>query len=440
VSISLVYFEKRFYNAKTFGRGERMMKSKWGYIVSLVLITAIFSACTASGPQPADFQAQPIPGGNWNQKVDSLYFILDASFSMDADGKLATARGVIDHFNQTMPPLNIMVALRSFGHSETVSSKISDLMAEPRPYTRSLLPDGLAKISEAGGFSHLEQALKDAAADLENMNNRIAVIIVSDGKDMGDAPLAAAKALGEAHAGRLCIYTVLAGDDDDGRKLLAQIAQATGCGRAVTADSLASGAAMNAFVKEVLISGKADSDGDGVTDDMDRCPNTPRGVTVDRSGCPLDSDKDGVPDYKDQCPDTPKGVRVDARGCPPPKPTLGKVTATGTYVFKDIQFESNRASLKSSSYPTLNNIAEALKAQPDMKVEIQGHTDGRGKHDYNVGLSQRRAETVKAYLVTRGVDSERMVPRGYGPDRPIAPNSSAQGRAMNRRVEFKPIR
>lgn len=417
-----------------------MMKSKWGYIVSLVLIAAFFNACAVPGPPPVEFQAQPIPGGNWNQKVDSLYFILDASFSMDEAGKLVTAREVIDHFNQTMPPLNLMVALRSFGHSSTVSSKNSDLMAEPRPYDRHRLPDGLAKVSEAGGFSHLELALKDAAADLGNINNRIAVIIVSDGKDMGDAPLAAAKALGEAHAGRMCIYTVQAGADADGRKLLAQIAQVTGCGKAVTAGSLATGAAMNAFVKDVLLSGKADSDGDGVADDKDRCPGTPRGVPVNTFGCPLDSDKDGVPDYKDRCPDTPRGTRVDAKGCPPPKPTLGKVTAAGTYVFKDIQFESNKASLKARSYATLNNIAEALKAQPDMKVEIQGHTDGHGKHDYNLGLSQRRAETVKAYLVTRGVDSERMVPRGYGPDRPVAPNSTAQGRASNRRVEFKPIR
>jgi OOP family OmpA-OmpF porin len=131
---------------------------------------------------------------------------------------------------------------------------------------------------------------------------------------------------------------------------------------------------------------------------------------------------------------------VDSKGCPPPKQTLGEVTAAGTYVFKDIQFESNKADLKSSSFATLNSIAEALKAQPDMKVEIQGHTDGRGKRDFNVGLSQRRAETVKAYLVTKGVDSERMVPRGYGPDHPIATNSTAQGRATNRRVEFKPIR
>lgn len=416
------------------------MKSKWGHFVFFVLITAFLSACAASVPPVAEFKTQPVPDGNWNQKVDSLYFILDASFSMDEAGKLVTARDIIDHFNQTMPPLDLMVALRSFGHSGTVSSKISDLMVEPGTYDRRRLPDGLAKVAKAGGFSHLEQALKDAAADLDGIDNRIALIIVSDGKDMGDAPLADAKALGQAHAGKLCIYTVLAGADENGRELLDQIAHVTGCGQAVGADDLATGAAMNAFVKDVLISGKADSDGDGVADDRDRCPGTPRGVTVDTQGCPLDSDKDGVPDFKDRCPNTPRGASVDARGCPPPKPTLGKVSKAGTYVFKDIQFESNKANLKTSSYPTLNNIADVLKAQPDMKVEIQGHTDSRGKHDYNVGLSQRRAETVKAYLVTRGVDSERMVPRGYGPARPIAPNSTAQGRASNRRVEFKPIR
>jgi OOP family OmpA-OmpF porin len=417
-----------------------MMKSRWSYLVSLVLITAFFSACSVPAPPPAEFQAQPIPGGNWNQKVDNLYFILDASFSMDADGKLQTARGVIDHFNQTMPPLNLMMAMRSFGHAEAVSSKVSELMVEARPYARNLLPDGLAKVKKAGGFSHLEQALTDAAADLEKVKDRIAVIVVSDGMDMGDAPLAAAKSLAKSHPDRLCIYTVQVGADAGGQKLLSQIAQASGCGKAVAAESLATGAAMNAFVQEVLISGKTDSDGDGVFDDKDRCPDTPRGVVVDLLGCPLDSDKDGVPDYKDKCPDTPKGSQVDANGCPPPKPTLGKVTAAGTYIFKDIQFESNKASLKSSSFATLNNIAEALKAQPDMKVEIQGHTDSMGKHDYNVGLSQRRAETVKAYLVNKGVDSERMVPRGYGPDRPIASNGTNQGRAANRRVEFKPIR
>jgi OOP family OmpA-OmpF porin len=198
---------------------------------------------------------------------------------------------------------------------------------------------------------------------------------------------------------------------------------------------------MNAFVKEVLLSGKMDSDGDGVIDALDKCPNTPRGVKVDKVGCPLDSDGDGVPDYKDRCPGTPKGVQVDASGCPLPLPTKSaEVTAAGTWIYKDIQFEINKADLRQSSFPVLNEIVGALETQPNLKVEIQGHTDSTGTHDYNVGLSQRRAQSVKAYLASKGIDSSRMTTKGYGPDRPIASNKTKAGRTRNRRVELKPIR
>jgi len=146
-----------------------------------------------------------------------------------------------------------------------------------------------------------------------------------------------------------------------------------------------------------------------------------------------------VPDDRDQCSDTPKGAKVDARGCPIPTAVLGVVPEAGTYVFKDIRFEPNKSDLKARSYPTLNKIADALKARPGLNVEIQGHTDNRGNHDDNVNLSQRRAESVKAYLVSRGVDGERLAARGYGPDRPIASNAKAKGRAKNRRVEFRPL-
>jgi OOP family OmpA-OmpF porin len=417
-----------------------MVKFKWGYLVLSILTAAMISACAAQGIPPKAFDAQPIPAGKWNKKVDFLYFILDASSSMDEDYKLETARGVIANFNKTMPPLDIMVALRSFGHHENVSVKYSDLMVNPQAYVADIISGGLAKVTNAGGFSPLDRALKDAANDLRDVKAPIAMLIVSDGKDMDDRPLAAAQALKAIHGDRLCIYTVLVGSAAQGQKLLAKIAQASGCGKAVTTESLSTGAAMNAFVQEVLLAGIADSDGDGVADGKDRCPNTPRGVSVDRVGCPLDSDKDGVLDDQDRCPNTPMGTKVDSKGCPIPQPTLGAVTEAGTYVFKGIQFENNKSDLRASSYPTLNEIAEALKARPEMDVEIQGHTDSRGNHDYNVNLSQKRAESVKAYLESRGVDGKRMVPRGYGPDRPIAANDTAEGRATNRRVEFKPIK
>ena len=417
-----------------------MMKSKLSLWVLFLLIAAFINACAVQGTPPPAFDAQPIPSGKWNKKVDYLYWILDASSSMEKGYKLETAKSVIANFNKTMPALDIDVALRTFGHDAEVSAKYSDLMVKPQSFEAEAIPGGLAKVSKGGGFSPLDRALKDAIIDLKNFKKPIAMIIVSDGKDMDDAPLAAAKALKETHADSLCIYTVQVGNDSEGQKLLSEIAAVTRCGKAVNAESLATGPAMHAFVQEVMLTEWADSDGDGVADKRDRCPNTPRGVKVDMSGCPLDSDKDGVPDYLDQCANTPAGTKVDAKGCPIPVATKSaEVTAAGTWIYKDIQFENNRSDLKENSFAVLNEIAEALKNQPNLKVEIQGHTDISGTHDYNVSLSRKRAQTVKAYLESKGINPARMTTVGFGPDQPIETNKTKEGRARNRRVELKPI-
>lgn len=416
-------------------------------LVFFALTTMFITACAVQSTPPPPFEAQPIAAGKYQQKADHLYFILDASSSM-ADGyggqvKMEIARAVIQNFNQTMPELNITVYMRTFGHDDRVSAKTSVLMVEPKPYSAGLLPDGLKKVRRAGGISPLDRALKDALIDLNDVKDSIAMVIVSDGKDMDRAPINAAQAIKAAHGSRICIFTVLVGDDAAGRMLLSRVAGVTGCGAAVAADGLAAGAEMNAFVREVLLGGLMvkDSDGDGVPDDKDQCPDTLRGVKVDGRGCPLDSDKDGVPDYKDQCPGTPIGIKVDDKGCPIPSAAISAAeTAAGTYIFKDIQFEVNKADLKKSAYPTLDEIAGALKSRPDLKIEIQGHTDSTGDHAYNLDLSQKRAEAVKAYLVSKGVEGSRILPKGYGPDQPIDTNATKAGRANNRRVEFKPIR
>jgi len=269
----------------------------------------------------------------------------------------------------------------------------------------------------------------------------VALVIVSDGKDMGAGVLAAADALRTQFKDRLCIYTVLVGDDAAGRALFTKISALTGCGAEVNADELATGPGMAAFVRKVLLTKLADSDGDGVPNVDDRCPGTARGVAVDIRGCPKDSDKDGVIDSLDRCPGTPAGVRVDKTGCPLPQ-TAPKavVTKSGTWIYRDVQFENNRSDLKPSSYPVLDDLVGYLKANPGVRVEIQGHTDSRGSRAYNMKLSQRRAESVMAYLASKGIAADRMTARGYGPDQPIASNDTARGRAENRRVEFKPIR
>lgn len=218
---------------------------------------------------------------------------------------------------------------------------------------------------------------------------------------------------------------------------------------------------------------RVDSDGDGIPDDKDRCPNTSPGVTVDGEGCPLDGDGDGVPDYldkcpgtkagvmvdvngcaldgdgdgvpnkTDQCPGTPPRVKVDDKGCPEPKPKATKsaqVTASGNWIYNDIQFETDRWDLKSSSYAALEEIAAWIKSKPELVVEIQGHSDNTGPRAYNISLSQKRAQSIIAYLVHKGIAADRMIPKGYGPDRPVESNEKAYGRSRNRRVEIKPIR
>jgi OOP family OmpA-OmpF porin len=194
-----------------------------------------------------------------------------------------------------------------------------------------------------------------------------------------------------------------------------------------------------------------DSDGDGVYDGIDECPGTPAGIRVDRSGCPLDSDGDGVYDDLDECPDTPKGVRVNQKGCPmdsdgdgvidtldrcPQTPKGASVNEYGCWVCKDVNFDFDKWNIKPEYYPNLDMQVDLLKRNPDMTVEIQGHTDNIGPKEYNQGLSERRANAVMNYLVKKGIAKERLSAKGYGFSAPLASNETKEGRAKNRRVQF----
>ena len=216
-----------------------------------------------------------------------------------------------------------------------------------------------------------------------------------------------------------------------------------------------------------------DSDKDGVPDGLDKCPNTPAGATVDPNGCPLDADLDGVPDGLDKCPNTPPGTKVDPSGCPlpveavappaaapakcPPAPPGAPVDANGcmilftpeaarspapgapprpTLILTGVNFETGRSALTRESYMVLDAVAASLLANPDIRIEIAGYTDSTGTKFGNLRLSQARAAAVRFYLARKGVPPARMVAKGYGASGYIAPNSTAAGRAQNRRVEL----
>jgi outer membrane protein OmpA-like peptidoglycan-associated protein len=176
-----------------------------------------------------------------------------------------------------------------------------------------------------------------------------------------------------------------------------------------------------------------DGDGDGVNDDVDQCKDTPAGDKVDEKGCslPKDGDGDGVTDDKDRCPHTPAGVKVDEEGCQvlfePAKKSL---------ILEGVNFETGKAELTPESQAILDGVAESLVANEEIKVQVGGHTDNTGSAALNKRLSAARAETVRQYLVSKGVAAERLTARGYGPSKPVASNKTAEGRAQNRRVEL----
>ena len=158
------------------------------------------------------------------------------------------------------------------------------------------------------------------------------------------------------------------------------------------------------------------------------------GASVDSRGCPSDSDNDGVDDRKDKCPGTAAGTRVDSAGCPILFPE-----AKTSVVLRGVTFEPGRSTLKLDSYTILDLVATSLLGNPDIRIEIAGHTDNTGSVATNTRLSQARADAVRTYLASKGVTPDRMVGRGYGPTQPIAPNTTADGRALNRRVELRKL-
>ncbi|SMB88004.1 OmpA/MotB domain protein [Hymenobacter roseosalivarius DSM 11622] len=179
------------------------------------------------------------------------------------------------------------------------------------------------------------------------------------------------------------------------------------------------------------LQGCPDADNDGVTDADDKCPDTPAGVKVDATGCPIDTDGDGVPDFQDRCPNS--AGPASNRGCPEIKAETKKRLDAAT---KFIQFELNKAVLKPSSYPTLEDLVKVLNEYPDYILSIAGHTDSQGSDAYNLKLSDDRAAAARTYMLTKGIPADRIESRGYGESKPITTNATAAGRALNRRVEF----
>lgn len=211
-----------------------------------------------------------------------------------------------------------------------------------------------------------------------------------------------------------------------------------------------------------------DTDKDGVIDELDADPNTPIGVLVYGNGTPVDSDQDGVPDYIDKCP-FEKG-RADNDGCPfigdkdrdgipdrddkcpdvkglerfegCPDANSLRVTELVTVMSysKNIYFNTDSNSIRSGFYYTmLDDVAEIMLKNKDVTFSVSGYTDDVGSEEYNLKLSERRANEARNYLIERGVETDRVSAKGYGKIDPTYSNETAQGKQLNRRVEIKSV-
>jgi len=323
------------------------------------------------------------------ERHDSAVFLIDVSDTTSSQELVATAQKISRSMNQKFPDYVKSAGAMVFGNLQIPQL---EWIAAVKDYDRSGLDQALAGLKAGAGATPMGIAIYTSDQGLAKAMGKKALIIISDGLDNGVSnPADQVKSLKSKYSSNLCVFTIQLGDNPAGTTILESLVSAGQCGKATRASELQSDAQVQALVDFIF------------------------------PGGPLDSDGDGVLDEQDQCPDTPKGAKVNKLGC---------------WVLKDLRFETGKAELLPQSTNTLDEAVKVLKNNPGVKIIIEGHTDDVGTEESNLTLSQARADAVLNYMVSKGVDQGRLTAKGYGESKPIASNDTADGRAQNRRVQL----
>ncbi len=384
----------------------RYLRSAFWMLGAAVLLFGCASPEVAYKPDP--FTPVRIDTTGFVPKIDAFAVLLDASSSMNDPhpNKFRYAKEITSRLNQTIPPGNYKSALVAFGFGSCTKNKEAWVAYGPTDYSMAGLQSGLDSVKCAAGYTPMEVAVDASGEALAGDPGNIAVFIVSDferflaGSPDANAVKAALERLKTTYGSRLCLYPIQVGTNPAAAALGSELAGVAACGRAVNADSIASATAMAAFVKEAFLEPAPpppaprvmDSDGDGVPDDMDQCPNTPKGAKVTRTGCWL-------------------------------------------LAGESVLFDTSKATIK--DHTLLDAATDILRQNPGLTGEIRGHTDSTGPRDFNMALSLRRANAVRDYFISQGIAASRLRVTGVGPDEPVAPNDTSEGRRLNRRVELR---
>lgn len=393
-----------------------MNKNK--HLVTAASLAALFlTGCSSVPVNPVgSFQAKDLnellTSGQYQQKTDNFYVINDSSSSMgeDYEGpayasapepiKLAVEKEILSRMNQTIPDLKMTSGIRSFGFLNCTDWDRTKLNMPISTYSKPSFSAGIDTLTCASGNTPMSDPIEAAASDLASTSGQIAVLILSDGHPTDVSPIPAMEALKQQYGDRLCVYSVWVGNknEEQGKLLMNSLSDKAGCGYRTDAETVATPEGMAEFVKNVFLK-----------------PAAPTCET-------MDSDGDGVNDCNDKCPDTPKGAHVDETGC---------------WAYRGVLFDTDKWNIKPEFAPMLENAANVMETNPGLTVRIEGHTDSRASEAHNQRLSERRADSVKRYLVDHGVEGSRMDTIGYGESRPIDTNDTPEGRYNNRRVVFE---
>jgi OOP family OmpA-OmpF porin len=368
----------------------------------VAVVSCLFATLACATPSVAPLAATPIkPGANERVVVTHSYLIVDSSQSVQDE--FARQKALVQSFVAAQPAGDYQAGSVVFGGYKRQNQALAK-------FDRGQQASSAAEIKHLHEGTPLDHVFAEVADELHGKSGQAAVIVFSDGRptdpigrDIDEqSVLDAAAGLAKAYQGEVCIHTVQAGNDAAGAKFLRRLSETTDCGSARTASSVTNVASLQGMERDVYL-------GAALPD----VAAAPRGL--------VDSDGDGVLDGEDQCPNTPSGVKVDPRGC---------------WVL-NVHFAFDSTVIEPKYYDELNRVAARLKeVGPDTIVRVDGHTDSIGAEAYNENLSERRAQAVRDYLVQQGVPATQLQAKGFGAKQPAASNDGRDGRALNRRTEL----
>ncbi len=310
--------------------------------------------------------------------------------------KLTIEKALVSRLNKTLNKAPLSSALRSFGFGPSCSSWGSTYLNKPMSaHSEAIYKQAIESLKCSGGGTPIQAALNAANNDMKNTTGNIALILLSDGQGYTPSVFSAAEELKSRYADRLCLITIWVGNESDkaGQTTLSSLSDITECGFLTTVDALVSPQQMAEFVTDIFYKASHPTP---ITTQTDNSPNSLLEAEVNEGN-----------------------------------------VAQEEWDFAPIYFSFDQASISTDAYPLLNKVVKMLNLNPNATLDILGHTDNEGPEWYNNVLSNRRANSVKEYIVQQGIGAVRLFNQGYGKSKPISDNATEAGRQMNRRVVIK---